>query len=112
MRRYRKRLMSYLLRCRAGDVAPGGRSEENRAAGFRPAFLDRESGHAYVARFANGRLAPCHILDGMPAHLVVSRGEDGRVLAVKGSVIPGFLRDGRFYERGEAAAALKGAGPS
>jgi hypothetical protein len=34
---------------------------------------------------------------------VVVRGEDNRVLAVKETVIAGFLREGVFYTRAEAA---------
>lgn len=71
---------------------------------FRPAFLDSDTGVIYPSRFADGRPAPCHLLDGLPAHLVLERIR-GRVKAVKKSVISGFVRAGRFYTREEAAAA-------
>jgi hypothetical protein len=87
----------------------GGVSAESRGLGFRPAFLDRASGILYLARFADGRPAPMHVLDGLPPHLVTCRGETGRVLAVRDSVVAGFQRDGRFYSREEAAAAAASA---
>lgn len=83
----------------------GGVSRNNRAAGFRPGFLDTASGEVYLARFADGRLAPMHVLDGLPEGLVVSRDETGCVRAVKATVTAGFVRNDRFYTRAEAAAA-------
>ena len=47
-----------------------------------------------------------HVLDGLPNEVVVSRAESGRVTAVKGSLVSGFVRFGRFYTRDEAAAAV------
>ena len=45
----------------------GGVSVGNRGHGFHPAFVDRETGTVYIARFTDGRPAPMHILDGLPA---------------------------------------------
>lgn len=84
----------------------GGRSEENRHAGFLPAFQDVATRAVYRARFADGRPAPCHILDGLPDEVVVRRDRAGRVAAVKASVVAGFVRDGRFYTREEAIVAV------
>jgi hypothetical protein len=84
----------------------GGRSEENRAAGFLPAFFDTETRSVYRSRFADGRPAPFHLIDGLPRELVVARHLSGRVAAIKRSVVSGFLLGGRFYTREEAAAAL------
>jgi hypothetical protein len=86
-------------------VGTGGVSEENRSSGFRPAFFDLASGRAALARFADGRPAPMHLLDGLPDEWVVERDAAGRVRAIKDSVIAGFVRDGRFYTREQAAAA-------
>ena len=87
-------------------VGTGGVSEENRSSGFRPAFHDLASGRTALARFADGRAAPMHLLDGLPAEWVVQREATGRVSAIKDSVIAGFVRNGVFYTREEAAAAL------
>lgn len=87
-------------------LGTGGRSEENRSAGFRPAFLDEETRIVYPSRFVDGMLAPFHLLDGLPDDLVVSRHPSGRVARVKPSVISGFVRDARFYTRDEAASWL------
>jgi hypothetical protein len=81
----------------------GGISEENRCLGFQPAFFDSRSGTIHPSRFADGRPAPIHVLDGLPDELVVERSALGRVSAVESCVIAGFVLDGRFYTR-EAAA--------
>lgn len=83
----------------------GGRSEENRSAGFRPAFLDAETLTIHESRFGDGHPAPIHVLDGLPEALILTRSPTGRVIAVKGTVVAGFVRDGRFYSRADAARA-------
>jgi hypothetical protein len=84
-----------------------GASAAGRAAGFRPAFLDRATRTVYPSRYADGRAAPFHLLDGLPPSLVVSRAGDGRAAAVKQSVVSGFVRNGRFYTREQAARAAE-----
>ena len=83
-----------------------GSSENNRDLGFQPAFIDRRTGTVYLSRFADGRLAPCHLLDGLPAELVLARDEQGHVTCARDSVESGFVHDGRFYTRYEVAAML------
>lgn len=85
----------------------GGRSPENRGAGFRPAFRDSETGCVYESRFGDGRPAPCHLLDGLPDAVVLARDDCGRVRDVKPGVVSGFVRDERFYTRDEAAAWMR-----
>lgn len=81
----------------------GGRSQENRSHGFRPAFMDTQTRAVYASCFADGRPAPFHLLDGLPDEVVIDRHPCGRVVAVKESVVSGFLLDGRFLTRNEAA---------
>jgi hypothetical protein len=81
----------------------GGFSGENRALGFRPAFLDTRTQTVYLSRFANGELAPFHLLDGLPEELVLHRDASGRALAARATLVSGFVFDGCFYDR-EAAA--------
>ena len=83
-----------------------GSSAGNRAQGFRPGFIDTETGIVYNALFADGRPAPFHLLDGLPETVVVSRNQRGRVHAVKPTIVPGFVRGGAFFTRAEAAAAV------
>jgi len=83
----------------------GGVSEGNRALGFRPAFYDMDTGYVHPSRFANGLEAPMHVLDGLPDDLVVARRENGRVTAVKPGVVAGFVCQGHFYTRQQAALA-------
>lgn len=85
----------------------GGLSASNRSRGFLPAFRDNDTGMVFLSRFTDGRPAPMHLLGGLPAHLVVTRTNSGRVSAVKASVSAGFLRGGRFYTREEAARAVE-----
>lgn len=81
----------------------GGISAESRRFGFRPAFRDADTGVVYASCFANGQPAPFHLLDGLPDEIVLSRHPTGRVAAVKQSITSGFVCDGRFYTREQAA---------
>lgn len=95
------------LRCHG----TGGRSQENRGRGFRPAFMDTDTLAIFASRFADGRLAPFHLIDGLPDVLIVARLSSGRVATLKASVIPGFVQEDRFYTRDEAARWVS-AGPA
>lgn len=81
----------------------GGVSAENGSKGFHPAFMDAETSAVYLSCFADGRPAPFHLLDGLPDEVVLDRNTTGRVTAVKASVISGFVFDGCFYTREQAA---------
>ncbi len=81
----------------------GGVSNENRGQGFRPAFYDSQSHRTELARFADGTPAPCHLLEGLPVDWVTERASSGTAIAVKPSIVAGFIRDGRFYTREQAA---------
>jgi len=81
----------------------GAISAENGGLGFRPAFFDAQTSQAYLSRFADGRPAPCHMLDGLPDEIVLSRNATGGVSSLRPTVISGFLFEGRFYSREDAA---------
>lgn len=87
----------------------GGVSRNNRDQCFRPAFLDSATGRVYLSRFADGRLAPMHLMDGLPDEIVRQRNAEGRITAVTQTVIAGFARDGLFYTREQAAKAVASA---
>ena len=87
-------------------LGTGRRSEENAGLGFRPAFYDFATQKIYPSLLADGRPAPCHLLDGLPDELVVDRTASGRVTSVKATVISGFVRNGYFYTRTVAARAV------
>jgi hypothetical protein len=97
----------YLRMEAASHRGTGGVSSENRALGFRPAFQDTDTGQTYLSTFADGRPAPFHILEGLPDHLVLANDRYGRCSRVRGSVVAGFLRDGVFYTRAQAAATVR-----
>lgn len=84
-------------------VNTGGVSKGNRERGFQPAFLETRSGKIYPSRFADGRLAPVHVLEGLPPALVTRRTSAGRVSATITSVVSGFVRAGQFYTREQTA---------
>lgn len=84
----------------------GGRSEENRGLGFRPAFMDTETLAIYASCFADGRPAPFHLIDGLPDELIAERSASGRVAVLKASVVSGFVREDHFYSRDEAAQCV------
>ena len=52
-----------------------------------------ETGRTYLSRYSDGRPAPIHIHDGLP-EAIQWRTEI--------NIIPGFVRDGRFYTREQA----------
>ena len=85
----------------------GGRSQENAGLGFTPAFLDFATQTIYPSRFADGRLAPFHLLDGLPEEVIVDRAPSGRVISAKATLISGFVRNGFFYTRSAAARAAQ-----
>ena len=84
----------------------GGVSEENRSRDFRPVFLDRETGNVYLSRFADGRPAPMHLLDGLPDEVVVARQSSGSVHSIKPTVIAGFLWCQKFFTRDQVAQMM------
>lgn len=83
----------------------GGVSEGNSEHGFTPAFHNRQSGQSVVSRYADGTEAPVHVLDGLPAEWIAEYDETGRALTAREGIIAGFLRNGLFYTREEAARA-------
>jgi hypothetical protein len=89
----------------AATASIGGTSATTRRFGFRPAFLDCVTMRIHLARFADGRLAPCHLLDGLPDEVVADRLASGRVVRAKATLIAGFERGGYFYTRTAAARA-------
>lgn len=93
----------YLQMETAAHRGTGGVSAENRELGFKPAFRDTSTGETYLSTFADGRPAPFHLLDGLPESLVLARDRYGRASRVIGSIVSGFLRDGVFYTRAQAA---------
>ena len=84
----------------------GGVSKDNRTSGFEPAFLNTVTGDVYPSCFLNGRPAPVHLFDGLPAHVVHKSVVTGRAYALQDGVISGFILGRRFYTRAEACLAV------
>lgn len=84
-----------------------GLSQHNASHNFLPAFRNEETGEVALAKFADGRQAPMHILLGLPDAWATARNARGQIAAIASCVIAGFVRDGQFYTRAEAAAAAE-----
>jgi len=80
-----------------------GISQNNARERFVPAFRDSRNGRVEISRLETGQPAPMHLLCGLPEDWVTGRDAEGHIVAVRESVIAGFLRDGIFYTREEAA---------
>lgn len=83
----------------------GGVSAENRCRRFAPAFRDDDTGRVVLSRYASGAPAPMHLIDGLPPEWISDRDACGRPTQLKPSVVAGFVRDGCFYTREQAADA-------
>jgi hypothetical protein len=81
----------------------GGVSQENYSQGFHPAFYDSDSKRSELARFSDGSPAPMHVMDGVPNEWVTERNDAGEVVAIKSSIVAGFMRNGVFYTREQAS---------
>ena len=81
-----------------------GVSTSNASNSFLPAFQDAFTGETHLSMNSDGTLAMVHLLDGLPPEWIVARDMDGRVQAVRDTVVAGFVRDGRFYTRAELVA--------
>jgi hypothetical protein len=100
-----RRLTQHVLECETDTFrGSGGISQENGCLGFQPAFMNKRTCAVYPSLFADGRPAPFHLLDGLPDEAVAKRNAAGHPVVLKKTVISGFVRDGRFYTREEAAA--------
>jgi hypothetical protein len=97
----------YLQMEAAAQRGTGGVSAENGKLGFQPAFRDTHTGRIYPSTFADGRPAPFHLLDGLPDHLVLAYDRYGRPSRVAGTIVAGFVRDGIFHTRTQAAATVR-----
>jgi hypothetical protein len=82
-----------------------GVSEQARSARFVPAFKDLDTGRVELACLPSGAPAPMHIISRLPDEWVATRNDAGEIIALKASIVAGFVRDDRFYTREEAASA-------
>lgn len=80
-----------------------GISQNNRASGFKPAFLDKSTGRIEIAKLKNGQRAPVHIISWLPEEWASRFDDEGLVLNLRPGIIAGFERDGCFYTRDQAA---------
>lgn len=82
-----------------------GVSELASSKRFIPAFKDSESGRVELSCFASGAPAPVHVLEGLPVDWATRVDDEGRPAELKTTIISGFIREGVFYTREEAAQA-------
>ncbi len=79
-----------------------GVSSNNQNEGFQPAFLDKDTGRIELARFPDGKVAPMHLISGLPMTWVLEFDVAGLPQKLKHSVVAGFSRKGEFYTREQA----------
>ncbi|MGD8415441.1 MAG: hypothetical protein PVH91_00140 [Pseudomonadales bacterium] len=84
----------------------GGVSERAAGSGFVPAFRDDADGRVEIARTQNGCPATMHLFCCLPDEWVTERDQTGQIVALIDSVVAGFVRDGVFYTREEAAQLI------
>jgi hypothetical protein len=84
----------------------GGISSNCRSGRFQAAFRHSLTGQIALPRFDNGKLAPMHLFCGLPDDWVERRDDHGQIVALCDSVEAGFVRDGVFYTRDQAAALV------
>lgn len=82
-----------------------GVSQHARKARFVPAFKDLETGRVELSCLASGDPAAMHVISCLPDEWAAARNAAGEIIALKPSIIAGFVRDDRFYTREEAANA-------
>ena len=70
---------------------------------FAPAFCNRADGRVELARLPNGNPAPMHLITALPQAWAARCDAKGHVLALIDSIEAGFVKNGRFYSREEAA---------
>jgi hypothetical protein len=83
-----------------------GVSRGNSGYGFIPAFCDSVTGRVEISRLRNGLPAPIHMFEGLPENWVIERDASSKATAIKHSVVAGFVREGCFYTRSQAAEAV------
>jgi hypothetical protein len=83
----------------------GGVSAGSRSGRFAPAFRDDTSGRVAISSYADGTPAPMHLMEGLPEEWIAARDEHGRPCALQPGIVAGFVRDGEFYTREQAAQA-------
>lgn len=96
---------SRLERENASYAGTSGVSEIACSKRFVPAFKDDDTGRVEVSRFADGKDAPVHVLEGLPAEWATEVDANGHPSELKTSIISGFLRGDEFFTREEAAKA-------
>ena len=82
-----------------------GESIEATRCQFLPAFIDREDGRVELARMVDGRLAPMHLICHLPVEWALQCDAQGHVIELKETIEAGFVREGRYFTRAQAAAA-------
>lgn len=85
----------------------GGVSAENQAYGFRPAFLDRDTGRIHLCHAVTGDQATAHRFEDLPEECIVAHDAQGRPCAVKAALVAGFEREGYFFTREQAAQLIQ-----
>jgi hypothetical protein len=80
-----------------------GISRNNADQGFRPGFLHKQTGRVELARDEHGDPATLHMIGWLPREWAATTAPDGQIRSLVSGIIAGFVLDGVFYTREEAA---------
>ena len=87
----------------------GGSVFRDASFGFMPAFMDLKNREIHLSAYADGMPSVIHIFDGLPGHWVEEWDDQGKAVALKSTVIAGFMRNGSFYTLKEIVNSLRDA---
>lgn len=82
-----------------------GISQNSSRSGFKPAFLNCNSGRVEISRMESGMPAPFHLIDWLPEEWAASTRKDGTIKSLIPGIVSGFSRNGKFYTREQTASA-------
>jgi len=85
----------------------GGVSQNNAQFGFIPAFRNEKTGQVVLSKTTDGKISPIHLLEGIPNTWFSNKNSTDNTLVLVNDITSGFVRQGIFYTRKDAANAVK-----
>jgi hypothetical protein len=67
------------------------------AQGFVPAFRDLSNGETHISTLSNGEYLDYHTMDNLPIEWVESWDDEGYAVALKPTIVAGYIRYSEFY---------------
>lgn len=80
-----------------------GISANCRRHGFQPAFREENTGRVELSRQRNGEPCPMHLISWLPQEWAADAAASGAIVTLKPGIVAGFVYNGAFYTREQAA---------